>query len=35
MQLLEEFNNIFRMENLALRVITYEVVPLGHNFGLI
>lgn len=35
MQLLEEFNIIFKMEDLPLRVFPYEVIPLGENFGLI
>ena len=35
MQLLEEFNQIFHMEGLPIHVVPYEVIPLGHNCGII
>ena len=35
MQLLEEFNTIFRMEKLPIKIIPYEVMPLSHNYGII
>lgn len=35
MQLLHEFNTIFKIEGLPISVIPYEVIPLGHNCGVI
>jgi phosphatidylinositol 4-kinase len=35
MQLLFEFNEIFQMEDLPIKVVPSEVVPLGQNYGLI
>ena len=35
MQLLQEFNRIFAMERLDIRVIPYEVLPLDKDSGII
>ena len=35
MQLLQEFNRIFAMEHLDIRVVPYEVLPLDKDSGII
>ena len=35
MQLLQEFERIFKMEKLKLILSPYEVLPLSHNSGII
>lgn len=35
MQLLQEFDKIFKMENLSVKLLPYEVLPLSHEAGII
>lgn len=35
MQLLQEFDRIFKMEKLEVRLLPYEVLPLSHDSGII